>query len=89
MDASEFMDETVRLKCAKSSGDVLIPHSWERPLSDVMRVRDRPTGFFSLFFVNEDAVPVSFDLQVNSIWMWIFRMAFELCFRIGFFEFAF
>lgn len=66
-DSSQFMDEELKLSCSKPlQNDVVIPVSWDGKTSDVRVVKNKPTGFSNLYFVNEDAVPVTFDLQVTQ-----------------------
>ena len=66
-DSSQFMDETMHLSCSKpAKNDVIIPVSWDGKNSDVRVVKEKPKGYSNLYFVNEDMVPVSFDLKVTQ-----------------------
>lgn len=88
-DNSEFLDETLQLKCNEvKAGDIVYPlaKTWSGEGSNDLQItgrrnyfaclfvcflphshsisKDKPKGFYNLWFVNEDTIPVSFRIEV-------------------------
>jgi hypothetical protein len=66
-DNSQFMDDTLKLKCNDvKAGDMVFPISWDGSVDRIWNVDSTPKGFCNLYFVNEDHVPISFTLEVTQ-----------------------
>lgn len=44
----------------------MFPISWDGKTPSLLNIDSKPNGFYNLYFVNEDHVPVSFTLEVTQ-----------------------